>query len=323
MGKSGWNKRPTLSCRPEETQQPRRILPQSKKLVAGAIGALLLSTLFVMITRSRLPTRTRVLLDKTTVPTARYDSMETVADQVALSIDQLIPGQVGSYPHTGIFCFVAPSAWNNEPWHPPPITLVGPKQAGEPKDAQPSTVRIALNNLVLSSKYTGEPELVFELAHELAHAKMDARYDNYLVEMFAVAVSLRTLKDFRYDQYRNDTLAKYINELPQTVRYSIDRHDWNAVASYWQDQTGKQKSNQYGSWSVPFGMSGSLVLEDARQPVWRHLLGIAALSEDCVQSDGQPIRVSDPTMLFRVCRPEVSRMIKLRPALKALGYPQP
>ena len=37
-------------------------------------------------------------------------------------------------------------------------------------------------------------EFVFELSHEPVHVKMDARFDKYLVETFATAVSLRVLR---------------------------------------------------------------------------------------------------------------------------------
>src|SRR5262249_48050974 len=66
-------------------------------------------------------------------------------------------------------------------------------------------VRIALDPKALLC----EPELVLELGHELAHIKMDPRYDNYLVETFAMAVSLRTLKALHFEQARKSDIALY------------------------------------------------------------------------------------------------------------------
>ena len=261
------------------------------------------------------------MLDRETFPAARYREMQMIADRVALTVDQLIPGQVESYPESGIVCFIAPKAWKDEPIHPPPITLVGPKQNGEPEAARPNVVRIALTDQVLFSTYTGEPEMVFELAHELAHIKMDARYDNYLDETFAVAVSLKVLGELRYQQYRHDTVALFTRRLPEGIQSAIDRQSWNEAAQYWQGKIPKQKSGPSGAWNFSFATVGSLLLETAQQPVWPNLLGIGAMSDKCVLSDGTPVSVPDPAMRFKVCLPAIRRMNKLSPALKTLGYP--
>lgn len=278
---------------------------------------------FIRIWRSRAVPETIVLLDRETFPSARYGSMQSIADKVALTIDQLIPGEVESYPRAGIVCFIARAAWKLDGGHFPPITLVGPKEVGEPGRTHPNTVRIALNDQVLQRTYSGEPELVFELAHELAHIKMDARYDNYLDETFAVSVSLKVLSEFGFDEYRRDTIRKFIwdsDSLPQSIKSAIERQDWNEAALFWQSQSRRQKSNQFGSWNVTFGMLGSLILETVQQPVWGQLLGFGAISDKCVLSDGTPVNVTDSAMRFKVCLPAIGRMNKLSPALKVLGY---
>jgi hypothetical protein len=316
MGRNkGWNKQSQPSS--QSSLQPAKTRRRECWVVATT--ALVIAALVIWKWRS--PVETRVKLDRQTFPQSRYLDMQTIADKVAIAVDQLIPGQVESYPRMGIVCFIAPRAWNNAPRHPPPVTLTGWSEAGEPDTTHPNTVRIALNDQVLHSPYSGDPELVFELAHELAHVKMDAPYDNYLAETMAVAISLKVIEELGYKQYRHDTVSMFIRRLPGNIQSAIDHQWWNEAAQYWQSEISKQKSGPTGSWDVPFGLVGSLLLETAEQPVWPNLLGIGAMSDHCVLSDGTPVSVPDTAMRFKVCLPAIRRLNKLSPALKALGYP--
>ncbi len=301
-------------------QSVKTVFPKRRRVLL-VVGVLLALVMWAFIWRWRSPVDTKVLLDQETFPLSRYREMQMIADKVALTVDQVIPGQVESFPDSGIVCYIAPKAWNDDHLHPPPITLVGPKQNGEPESAHQNTVRIAVNDQVLSSTYAGEAEFVFELTHELAHVKMDARYDNYLVETFAVAVSLKVLRELGYNQYRNDTVRLYTHRLPEGIQSAIERKAWNEAALQWQSEIPKQKSGPSGTWDFSFAMLGSILLEAAQQPVWPNLLGVGRISEKCVLFDGTPVSAPDAAMRFKVCLPAIRRMNELRPALTALAYP--
>jgi hypothetical protein len=237
---------------------------------------------------------TKVTLDRRTFGTS-YGLLQTIANRVAVEVDRLIPGQSASLrtraaaaPPSGIFCYIGPDA---------PITLVDPEQ----------NVRIVLSAKVLPTNYA---EFVFELAHELAHVKMDARYDNYLVETFAVAVSLRVLKAVGSNTARETDIGLYINQLPRDVQAAVERQDWETAKRYWQSQIPAQQRGPSDTWDFSFAFLGALILEAAQQPVWRDLLDAGQSSEGC----------SLPVGEFKICRPALSRLTRLAPALLALGY---
>lgn len=264
------------------------------------------------------PGNTKVVLDKETFRFF-YNEMQQTADNVSLTVDHLIPGRSAAYPAAGIIlCFVAPEAWHSAVNDPPPITLVGASRQGEPQAARPYSVRIAVHRLVFPKN---EPELIYELAHELAHVKMDAQYDNYLVETFAVAVALRVLQELRPDPVRKTYIDHYTQHLPQPIRSAIDRRDWKEAILYWQSEIPHQKLTPFGQWNFSFATLGALVLEAYQQPVWANLLDAAAISDHCLLSNGMTPRIADAAE-FKTCRPTIQDMIKLGPALKALGYPQ-
>ena len=262
------------------------------------------------------PGNTKVVVDKETFRYF-YNEMQQTADNVSLTVDHLIPGQSAAYPAAGILCFVAPEAWHGAVNDPPPITLVGASRQGEPLAAHPYSVRIALDRSVLPKN---QPELIYELAHELAHVKMDARYDNYLVETFAVAVALKVLQELRLDPVRKTDIDHYPQHLPQPIRSAIDRRDWKEATLYWQSEIPNQKLTPFGQWNFSFATLGALVLEASQQPVWANLLDAAAISDHCILSNGRAPRMADAAE-FKTCRPTIQGMIKLGPALKALGYP--
>lgn len=262
------------------------------------------------------PVPTKVRIDRTTFQ-AGADALQALADRVSLQVDELIPGQVASYPPDGILCFVAPSSWNRAANDPPPITLAGRTRPGEPDYSRPYSVRIALHSSVLPEN---QPELVYELAHELAHVKMDAHYDNYLVETFAVAVSLEVLRDLHFEPNRIADIGKYTHRLPPEIQSAIARQDWPQAAAYWQSQIPHQKSGPLGQWNFAFATLGALLLDAAQQPAWADLLGAGAVSEHCVLANGRAAGATDGAE-FKMCRPAVLNMQKLGPALQALGFP--
>ena len=227
-----------------------------------------------------------------------YAVLRAIADRVAVEVDRLIPGQVipgqaPSYPAGGIFCYIAGDA---------PVTLLGARQNDASQNAS-----IGLSSRVLPANYA---EFVFELAHELAHVKMDPRYDNYLVETFAVAVSFRVLNAVGSNAARQADIDLYTGELPRNVQSAIQREDWMTAAQYWQSQIPKQTEEPAGKSDFSFAFLGALILDSAQQPVWRDLLNAGQSSEDCAPSDGE----------FKICHPALGRMGALKPALRALGY---
>jgi hypothetical protein len=185
-----------------------------------------------------------VILDRGTFGNS-YALLRAIADRVGVEVDRLIPGQSAAYSADGIFCYVGPGT---------PITLVGAK----------GDIKIALSAKVLPANYA---EFVFELSHELAHVKMDARYDNYLVETLAVAVSLRVLKAVGSLPARQADIALYKENLPQNVRSAIEIQDWETARGYWQSQIPEQRAGRSGGWDFSFAFLGALILEAAQQPV--------------------------------------------------------
>lgn len=139
---------------------------------------------------------------------------------------------------------------------------------------------------------------------------MNPRYDNYLVETFAVAVSLRVLNAVGSNAARQADIDLYIGALPLSVQAAIQRQDWKTAAQYWQSQIPHQTAGPSREPDFSFAFLGALILDAAQQPAWRDLLDAGENSEDCSPSDGE----------FRICRPALGRMGALKPALRALGY---
>ncbi len=279
-------------------------------------GILIFLMVFGLAGESRAIDGRGVVLDRDTFGDS-YSALQRIANRLFDEVDHLIPGKMPNFPYMEIRCFIAPDAWQSAASDPPPITLVGPSRPGEPSTVRPYTPRIALSTAV--SLPQNESEFIFELAHELAHLKMDARYDNYLVETFAVAVSLKILKTLQYDGPRDEDIALYIKRLPEQIQSSITRNDWKAVTLYWQSEIPRQKSGPVGTWDFSFAMLGAIILEAAEQPTWSSLLGVGELSDGCFLSNGTPANETTPAE-FKTCSPSLNRMTRLRPALKALGY---
>ena len=152
---------------------------------------------------------------------------------------------------------------------------------------------------------------------------MDAHFDNYLVETFAVAVSLKVLKELsRFNQERTAVINEYVKPLSPYVQSAMAHRGWNEPAFYWQRQIPKQKSGASGSWDFSFATLGALILEASEQPVWPKLLGVAAINDRCFLSNGVAVTAATKAAEFRVCSPALRQMSTLSQALKALGYLQ-
>ena len=149
---------------------------------------------------------------------------------------------------------------------------------------------------------------------------MDPRYDNYLVETFAVAVSFEVLKELGLGSFRTNCIMKYTASLPQSVQTAISSGNWREATSYWQSEIPNQKSKPFGKWDFSFATLGALILEAFQQPVWANLLGASTISDQCYLPDGAATAAKGDAMEFKTCSPTVQRMVRLGPALKALGY---
>lgn len=90
-------------------------------------------------------------------------------------------------------------------------------------------MRVAVTPEVLPGAWQ---RLVFQLAHELTHQKMDARVDNNAMEAFAVAVSLEVLHRLEYDSYRKANENYYAQTLPPEVLSAFKQGKWDLVALY-------------------------------------------------------------------------------------------
>ncbi len=170
----------------------------------------------------------RVVVAAETFPSSVRAAMQARADEVASLVDRIIPGLPSGYSQNGIICFIAPHDFRNAPITLPPQPL----KPGEPRSIDPHRIRIALSGILPND----EQRFVFQLSHELAHVKMDARYDSYLTEVFAVAVSLEVLKRFRFGCYRQSLENDALANVPPEVRQQVEAQHWPAVARYWQGE---------------------------------------------------------------------------------------
>jgi len=167
---------------------------------------------------------TRIVLDPTTFPEISRPLLQDTADQVAKTVDELIPG---SYPHMSsstILCFVANGKWGNMP-----RAVIGKPWKIEPPEAYKYEMRVALTPSVLPGAWQ---RLAFQLAHELTHLKMDGSVDNNAMEAFATAVSLEALHRLDYDPYREANERYYTQWNPPQVMMALKKGEWNKVALY-------------------------------------------------------------------------------------------
>lgn len=115
----------------------------------------------------------------------------------------------------------------------------------EPAGASKYSMRIAVTPEVLPGAWQ---RLVFQLSHELAHLKMDARVDNNVLESFAVAVSLETLHRLGYDAFRESNEKYYTQSIPAEVKAALSRKDWDSVGLYlryaWRNESRDREWDQ-------------------------------------------------------------------------------
>lgn len=143
---------------------------------------------------------------------------------MAKAVDELIPGDYPNSSSSTILCFVAGRKWADKP-----RALIGKPWKIEPPSAYRYTMRVAVTPEVLPGAWQ---RLVFQLAHELTHQKMDARVDNNALEAFAVAVSLEVLHRLGYDSYRESNEHFYTQSIPPEVMSALNHGEWRKVGLY-------------------------------------------------------------------------------------------
>ncbi len=216
----------------------------------------------------RPSTPTRIVLDPTTFPKISRPLLQETADQVAKTIDELIPGDYPGSSSSTILCFVADGKWADKP-----RALVGKPWKIEPPGARLYTMRVALTPQVLPGAWQ---RLVFQLAHELAHLKMDARVDNNALEAFAVAVSLEVLHRLEYDPYRESNERFYTQSIPPEVMSALNRGEWGTVGLYLRYEWRREYAE---NWDQATHFVAAIALRKIAGFPWERLLNIGAGAE--------------------------------------------
>lgn len=276
----------------------------SKRVIAICIGAAVAMPAAFGFQKTKAPDVV-VVLDANTFDSATYQSLQSTANQVAEVIDELIPGVPTGYKQSIVFCYNNPVKQ--------PITTIGPNKPAEyPQNLPIENVRIGLG--VTPGGYNGM--LAFQLAHELAHIKMGALKDNYLVELFAVAVQLEVLKELGFTELLalefRDAKSGWELKWTSDVYMDILWHNEKALAQYWQSQQPALQKLHNSDWEYARLSIGALVIADHGQLQWAKLLNISDLSVAChPMSNG-----SWP----QECQPNTKSLLTRQPVLKALGY---
>ena len=217
---------------------------------------------------NRTSTPTRIVLDPTTFPKISRPLLQETADQVAKTVDELIPGGYPNSSSSTILCFVAHGNWADKP-----RALVGKPWKIEPPGASRYAMRVAFTQQVLPGAWQ---RLAFQLAHELAHLKMDARVDNNALEAFAVAVSLEVLHRLDYDPYRESNESYYTQSIPPEVLAALNRSDWSNVGLYLRYEWRQEYSE---NWDQGTHFVAAIALRKIRGFPWGRLLNIGASAE--------------------------------------------
>jgi hypothetical protein len=229
---------------------------------------LLLATVALCSLTTQASTNTRIVLDTTTFPPISRPFLQETADQVAKTVDQLVPGDYPNGRNPKILCFVAKGKWGQQP-----RAFVGKPKKIEPVSAQNYDMRISLTPEVLPGAWQ---RLVFQLAHELAHQKMDARVDNNAMEAFAVALSLEVLHRLGYDPYREGNERYYARPIPPEVMLALGRRDWLSVGLYIRYQWRLEFRED---WTRPTQFLAAMALRKMGNFPWNRLLNIGATAE--------------------------------------------
>jgi len=240
--------------------------------------------------------RLRVVLDPASFGGPAYRALQDTADQVAHEVEQLIPGASSD---TEVFCFAPPPQWGHAP-----ITLAGELQPGEPAASARYAVRIALSRSVLPAN---RERFAFQLAHELAHVRMDPRVDNDILETFAVAVSFEVLDRMGYGRYLQAATQSLIVPLPLEIRAALGNGSWNDVKLYLKQQ---QPYHQQHPFDYSLAAAGAVLIRATHTFRWSQLFGIG-LKNQC------PVRTDPPR--FQFCPLNESALPEFLPVFRLLG----
>ena len=252
---------------------------------------------------------TKVHLDPSTFRSGDYGPLQQLADQVALQIDQLIPGQVYEFVRGPILCYqVHENETDSEREIGAPVTISANfRYSHESPSVVPGTTRIALFGI----DPLREQRFVYQLAHELAHVKMGVRVDSYLIETFAVAAALEVERRMNMEQYDTSEISSAVERLPAPVQILYAQRDFAGLRRYWQEQVAHQDILLNDR---PFQTLGAILIRSNSVP-WPALLGIAIKSASCP--------LDNPPTNFSRCPPDLHQMLRMRSSLEALGYVLP
>ena len=241
--------------------------------------------------------RLRVILDPTTFAGPTYQAMQDTANQVALVVEQLIPD--ASPDDTDVFCFAPPPGWGHAP-----ITLAGEPQPGEPAASALYSVRVALSRSVLPADWA---RFAFQLAHELAHVRMDPRFDNDILETFAVAVSFEVLDRMGYGRYLQAAIQSLIAPLPPEIKMALGNASWNEVNLYLRQQRPYHEAHPF---DYSLAAAGAVLIRATHALPWSRLRGIG-LKNQC------PARADPPR--FQFCPLNEAALPEFLPVFRLLG----
>lgn len=229
---------------------------------------MLILTLASLNSRSYAASSTRIVLDRSTFPPISRPLLQETADQVAQEVDRLIPGDYPAGRNPKILCFVASDTWAEMP-----RAFVGKPRKIEPASARNYEMRVALTPNVLPGAWQ---RLVFQLAHELAHQKMDARVDNNALESFAVAVSLEVLHRLGYDPYREGNERYYAQTIPPEVMSALKHGDWSTIGLYLRYEW---RNEEAGNWKRDTQFLAAMALRKSGNFPWERLLNVGATAQ--------------------------------------------
>jgi hypothetical protein len=225
--------------------------------------------------------------------------MSDTAARVVAVIEQMIPESPDYSAANRVTCFVAPEYWTDRP-----VTIIGKVRSGEPKSSQANHIRIAVTSNVLPGAYQ---RFAFQLAHELAHVKMDPRIDNKLVETFAVAISFEVIHRLGFESYVETNQHYYSLPLPSQVRSAISKKQLDKLSLYlrfrWKDEESRLPD-------YSLQMIGAVLIRSHRDFPWKSLRGIALKSTCRVDADRSEMRY---------CALDDSAVPELRGYLNELG----
>jgi len=245
--------------------------------------------------------RLRVVLDPTSFAGPSYDALQKVADQVARVVEELIPGTSPDNPD--VFCFAPPPQWGHTP-----ITLAGEPQSGEPAAAARYPVRVALSRSVLPGDWE---RFAFQLAHELAHVRMDPRFDNDILETFAVAVSFEVLDRMGYSRYLRAAIQSLIAPLPSEIRVALANGSWDDVNLYLKQ---RRQYHEQHPFDYSLAAAGAVLIRAVHALPWGRLFGIG-LKNQC------PSRADPPR--FQFCSLNESALPEFLRVFQLLGRATP